>query len=75
MIGMTKSGKLTSLKIFSEDGKSKDLLTDAIRNEWAKAVLESQSAEPDAITGATLKFSAASVQEAVAEILDKAAGK
>ncbi len=75
VIGIAKSGKLTSLKIFSEDGKSKDLLTDAIRNEWAKAVLESQSAEPDAITGATLKFSAASVQEAVAEILDKAAGK
>ncbi len=75
VIGIAKSGKLTSLKIFSEDGKSKDLLNDAIRNEWAKAVLESQSAEPDAITGATLKFSAASVQEAVAEILDKAAGK
>ena len=75
VIGIAKSGKLTSLKIFSEDGKSKDLLTDAIRDEWAKAVLESQSAEPDAITGATLKFSAASVQEAVAEILDKAAGK
>ena len=32
-------------------------------------------AAPDAITGATLKFFAESVQEAVKEILEKAAGK
>ena len=75
VIGLAKNGILTSVKILSEDGKSKDLLTDEIRNEWAKAILESQSADPDAITGATLKFSAASVQEAVKELLDKAAGK
>ena len=75
VIGLAKKGILTNVKIVSEDGKSKDLLTDEIRDEWAKAILESQSADPDAITGATLKVSAASVQEAVKEILDKAAGK
>ena len=52
-----------------------DLLTDAIREEWGKAILESGSAAPDAITGATLTFSAGSVQEAMTEILDKINGK
>ena len=41
----------------------------------AKAILESGSASPDAVSGATLTFSAGSVQEAVTEILDKANGK
>ena len=47
------------------------LLTDAIREEWAKAIVDTQSAEPDAITSATLKISAGAVQEAAAEILEK----
>ena len=64
-----KNGELTAVKITSEGEEGKDLLTDAIREEWAKAILESGSAAPDAITGATLKFSAASVQEAMEEIL------
>ena len=50
-------------------------VTDEIKAEWAKAILESQNAAPDAISGATLTFSAGSVQEAVTEILDKANGK
>ena len=75
VIAFAQNGKLTRIKILSEDGASKDLMTDEIRNEWAKAILESNSAAPDAITGATLKFSADSVQEAITEILDKVNGK
>ena len=56
-----------------EDGK--DLLTDAIKADWAKAILESGSASPDAITGATLTYSAGSVQEAMTEILAKIDGE
>ena len=70
-----KNGKLTDVLITSEGEEGKDLLTDAIREEWAKAILESGSAAPDAITGATLTFSAGSVQEAMTEILDKMNGK
>ena len=75
VIASARNGMLTSMKILSEGEEGKDLLTDEIKEEWAKAVLESQSAAPDAITGATLAFSAASVQEAVTEILDKASGR
>ena len=63
----TKNGAITSCKIQSEG--EKDLLTDAIRDEWAKAIVDSGSASPDAITGATLKASAGSVQAAMEEIL------
>ena len=69
-----KNGKLTDVQITSEGEEGKDLLTDEIRNEWAKAILESGSASPDTITGATLTFSAGSVQEAMTEILDKMNG-
>ena len=75
VIAFAKNGVLTDVKILSEGEEGKDLLTDEIRAEWAKAILESQSANPDAITGATLKFSAGSVQEAAAAVLDMAAGK
>ena len=54
---------------------SADLMTDDIRREWASAIVESQSAAPDAITGATLTFSAASVQEAVEDIMAQAVGE
>ena len=75
VIATAKNGALTSVKILSEDGAGKDLMTGAIREEWAKAILESGSAAPDAITGATLTYSAGSVQDAMTEILDKVAGK
>ena len=75
VIASVRNGMLTSLKILSEGEEGKDLLTDEIKEEWAKAVLESQSAAPDAVTGATLAYSAASVQEAVTEVLDKASGR
>ena len=71
VIVTTKSGKLADVKILSSG--EQDLLTDEIRDEWAKAIVESGSAAPDAITGATLKFSAQSVQEAMTEILSEAA--
>ena len=61
------------MKIISSG--EQDLLTDELRAEWAKAILESGSATPDAVTGATLKVSAQSVQEAVEEILAKIAGE
>ena len=69
----TKNGQITSCKIQSEG--EQDLLTDEIRDEWAKAIVESGSAAPDAITGATLKFSAQSVQDAVTEILAQMNGE
>ena len=75
VIAYAKNGVLVSVKILSEGEDGKDLLTDEIKTEWAKAILESQSAAPDAISGATLTYSAASVQEAMAEILEKAAGR
>ena len=75
VIASARNGMLTSMKILSEGEEGKDLLTDEIKEEWAKAVLESQSAVPDAVTGATLAYSAASVQEAVTEVLDKASGR
>ena len=75
MIAYARNGQLVSVKILSEGEEGKDLLTDEIKAEWAKAILESGSASPDAVSGATLTFSAGSVQEAVTEILDKANGK
>jgi uncharacterized protein with FMN-binding domain len=75
VIAYARSGKLISVKILSEGEEGKDLLTDEIKAEWANAILESGSAAPDAITGATLTFSAGSVQEALTEILDKVNGK
>ncbi len=59
--------------VISSSGEQ-DLLTDEIRGEWAKAIVESQSADADAITGASLTFSAASVKQAVDDILARAAG-
>ena len=68
-----KNGQITSCKIQSEGDQ--DLLTDEIRDEWARAIVESNSATPDAITGSTLKFSAQSVQDAVTEILAQMNGE
>ena len=72
VIACVKDGELTDVKILSEGEEGKDLLTEAVKEEWAKAILESGSASPDVITGATLTFSAGSVQKAMTEILDKA---
>jgi len=68
-----KDGQLSSVKIESEG--EQDLLTDEIRGEWAKAILETGNAAPDAITSSTLTFSAGSVSEAMTEILARIAGE
>ena len=75
VIAYAKNGVLAGVRILSEGEEGKDLLTDAIRDAWAKAIMESGSASPDAVTGATLTFSAGSVQEAITQILDRIAGK
>ena len=76
MIVTTRNGVITDCRIRSEaKSEGTDFLTDAIRDAWAKAIVENQTAETDAISGATLKFSAGAVKEAVAEILEKAQGK
>lgn len=65
-----KEGKITKCSITSEaKSEGSDFLNDEIRKAWADAIVENQTADTDAITGASLKFSAAAVQEAVAEIL------
>jgi uncharacterized protein with FMN-binding domain len=64
-----KEGKITKCSITSEaKSEGSDFLNDEIRKAWADAIVENQTADTDAITGASLKFSAAAVQEAVAEI-------
>ena len=67
----TKEGKITKCKITSEaKSEGSDFLTDEIRTAWADAIVENQTAETDAITGATLQFSSGAVREAIAEILE-----
>ena len=71
-----RSGEITSCRILSEaKSEGSDFLTDEIREAWAKAIVENQTAETDAITGATLQFSAGAVKEAMSEILDQINGK
>ena len=66
----TKGGKITSCRIESEEKSAgSDFLTDEIKDEWAKAIVENGTAETDVITGATTKLSSAAVIEAVNEIL------
>lgn len=66
-----QNGKITDVNITSEAKTTgSDFLTEEIKAAWAKSIVENQTAETDAITGASLKFSAGAVKEAVAEILD-----
>ncbi len=72
----TRNGVITDCRIRSEaKSTGSDFLTDEIKAAWAKAIVENQSADTDAISGATLKFSAGAVKEAVAEILETIQGK
>ena len=72
----TKNGEITGCRILSEaKSEGSDFLTDEIRSAWAKEIVANQTAETDAITGATLQFSSGAVREAVAEILEKVQGK
>lgn len=72
-----EDGKIADCKIASEglNSPTDDLMTDEIRDSWAKAIAESGNADTDAITGATLKFSAESVTAAVNDILAQAGGE
>ena len=66
----TKGGKITGCRITSEaKSEGSDFLTDEIKTEWAKAIVENGTAETDAISGATLKMSSEQVVDAVKEIL------
>ena len=72
----TKNDEITDCTITSEaKSEGSDFLTDETRTAWAKAIVENQTAETDAITGATLQFSAGAVKEAVAEIQQQMAGE
>ena len=71
----TKNGEITDCKITSEaKSEGSDFLTDEIKTAWAKAIVENQGADTDAITGATLTFSSGAVQEAMAEIRQQMTG-
>ena len=75
MIG-TKNDEITDCTITSEaKSEGSDFLTDEIKAAWAKAIVENQTAETEAITGATLQFSAGAVKEAVAEIRQQMSGE
>ncbi len=67
-----EGGKIADCAITSSGDN--DLMTDAIREEWASAIVEAQSADADAITSSSLVFSAGSVKEAVDDILAQASG-
>ncbi len=76
VIVSTKNGEITDCRITSEaKSEGSDFLNDEIKAAWAKAIVENQTADTDALTGATLKFSAGAVQEAVAEIRQRMAGE
>ena len=70
----TKNDAITGCKIICEakEGQT-DLVTDENEEAWAKAVVETQGAELDNVTGATVSSNA--VKEAVAEILQQIAGE
>ena len=73
-VDMTIKGETITDCTITSSGDN-DLMTDAIRDEWAKAIVEAQSADTDVITGASLKFSANSVRECVDDILVQAGMK
>lgn len=66
----THSGEIVGCKVIcdAKDGQT-DLVTDENEANWAKAIVETQGAEIDTVTGATISSDA--VKEAVTEILAK----
>jgi len=70
----TKNDVITDCKVIcdAKEGQT-DLVTDENEEAWAKAIVETQGAEPDTVTGATVSSNA--VKEAVAEILQQMAGE
>ena len=70
IIVSTRSGVITDCKVVCDAKEGQmDLVTDENEEAWAKAVVETQGAELDTVTGATVSSDA--VREAVAEILEK----
>ena len=69
VIVTTRNGVITDCKVLcdAKEGQT-DLVTDENEEAWAKAVVATQGAELDAVTGATVSSDA--VREAVAEILE-----
>ena len=61
---------ITDCKITSSGDQ--DFLTDALRESWAKAIVEAQSSDVDAVTSSTLSFSVKAVQDAVADCVAQA---
>ena len=71
-----RNGEIINCKITSvaKEG-SQDFITPAIRNDWEKSIVESQSAENDVISGATITVSSGAVKEAVADIQRQMTGE
>ena len=66
----SEGGRIVRCNITSEArGEGSDFLTDGMKEEWAKAIVENGTAETDVITGATVKLSSEAVIDAVNEIL------
>lgn len=61
---------ITDCKITSSGDQ--DFLTDELRETWAKAIVEAQGSEVDAVTSSTLSFSVKAVQDAVADCVAQA---
>jgi len=74
VIVSTQNGKITGCRVLcdAKEGQT-DLVKDKNRETWAKQIVESQGAEIDTVTGATVSSDA--VKEAVAEILGRIQGK
>ena len=70
-VAMTIQGDEILDAAITSSGDS-DLLTDDLRAEWAQSIVDNQSYENDVISSATLKYSAASVKEASADIFTQA---
>ena len=70
VIVSTQNGKITGCRVLcdAKEGQT-DLVKDENRETWAKQIVESQGAEIDTVTGATVSSDA--VKEAAAEILEK----
>ena len=70
-VAMTVDGdRITDCEIATEGAS--DLMTDELRQAWAQSIVDNQSADNDVISGATLTYSAASVREAVDDIMVQA---
>ena len=66
-------GKITECSITSEAKEgSQDFLTDEMKENWAKSIVETGTAENDVITGATIKASSDAVIKGVNDIKEQA---